>query len=734
MERQPMGLVLQPGSGEVRALAVDPAGDLLVAGWFAVPGVTSMGLVRSDGQRWRAFPGSLAQLNDVVVLPNGGFAVTGSFAIQGPVQHGVAVWNGSAWSFLGSGLALSPPFEIRRLCVLANGDLVAAGNFTAISGVNAANLARWDGTTWHPFGTGLPAALIAVGITALAPGPNGELFAGGAWLATPGATPHPLWHWDGAVWSPIGGSGLSGPAPWIHAAHRSGSGLLVGGRLPPTPGFPSHNLARWDGARWRAAGSGTAGYVQDAVALPNGDLVVAGGLPSISGSVVDHVACWSGGQWSALGSGLPKPVSRVVARPDGHLFALGGWDANFHVAEWNGATWLPHFAGWSGDPRHMAVLANGDIVVGGLFTMAAGVAALNIARYDGSTWSPLGAGLPVYSGVLVPLRDGGLVALGNFDVRHWDGSHWRVLGGVFDRAPTTCVELANGDLVVGGWFEHIDGMPARAVARWDGRRWWPIGAGFTGQLDQYGTRVAGLSLRANGSVLAVGSFTQSHSSQCRGVACWHGGNWSGLGAGTNGMVTGAHELPGGDLLITGNFTMAGGIPASRVARWNGASWTAVAGGLDKAPARVVPLPNGDFAFVGDFAIAGGQVSAAVAWLRSSCPASATASGAGCAGSAGPVTLRARTALPRRASRCSCGVSGPCSCRSRTCCRSPCRGASCSSCPIRSSWRCRRRRSWTPRSRFRPRRRCSASRCDTRSYWRSSASVRSPRSRHRTRCS
>lgn len=647
----PMGLTLQPGSNSVRALKVDPAGDLLVAGWFAVAGLNATGVARWDGQTWSAFPGASAQVNDLAALPTGGFVVAGWFSIQGTSQHGVAVWNGSAWSFLGSGLVHTSLFEVRRVCVLANGDIVAAGAFPAIGGVNVANIARWDGTTWQPVGNGLPVVFLVNGIYALSADVNGDLLAGGTWFATPGSAPHKLWRWDGATWSPVGGGALAELPGTVNAVHRvAGGDLLVGGSLTTPPSFPSRGVARWDGAHWHPAGIGTSGVMQDALALPNGDLVVTGSMSSIGGVPVDHVALWSGGQWSALGGGLPQPAGRGVVRHDGHVFVLSGWGATtspFSVAEWNGTTWLPHFVGWSQRPTGMVVMPNGDVVFAGEFTMAAGVAATSFVRYDGSTWSPLGVGAVL--GAPHPLRDGGLVVTTPHNVRHWDGSSWRVLGGIFDRPAGACLELPNGDLVVGGSFQQIDDMPARAVARWDGQRWWPMGDGFTGQLDQFGTYVAGLSLRPDGSVLAVGSFTQSGYTPsgpvyCRGVARWHGGSWSGLGAGTNGTVTGAHELPGGDLLITGNFTMAGGVPANRVARWNGANWTAFGGGLDKAPSRVVPLATGDFAFVGDFAIADGQVSAAVAWLRSSCPASATPSGAGCTGSAGPVTLAA-TRLP-----------------------------------------------------------------------------------------
>ena len=40
------------------------------------------------------------------------------------------------------------------LTVLPNGDLVAGGNFATAGGVTENRIARWDGSSWAPFGSG----------------------------------------------------------------------------------------------------------------------------------------------------------------------------------------------------------------------------------------------------------------------------------------------------------------------------------------------------------------------------------------------------------------------------------------------------------------------------------------------------------------------------------------------------------------------------------------------------
>ena len=81
-----------------------------------------------------------------------------------------------------------------------------------------------------------------------------------------------------------------------------------------------------------------------------------------------------------------------------------------------------------------------------------------------------------------------------------------------------------------------------------------------------------------------------------------------------------------------------------IARWNGTSWSALGSGLNGHFLALTTLPNGDLVAGGLFRTAGGVVSAYVARLTTTCPATAVAYGAGCTGSGGPNVLAA-TSLP-----------------------------------------------------------------------------------------
>ena len=62
----------------------------------------------------------------------------------------IAKWDGQNWSPLGSGMNASGQAYVFRVAFGPNGDLYAGGQFTSAGGVNATNVARWNGVTWSP--------------------------------------------------------------------------------------------------------------------------------------------------------------------------------------------------------------------------------------------------------------------------------------------------------------------------------------------------------------------------------------------------------------------------------------------------------------------------------------------------------------------------------------------------------------------------------------------------------
>ncbi|MCK7460968.1 MAG: hypothetical protein MZU84_02300 [Sphingobacterium sp.] len=70
--------------------------------------------------------------------------VAGDFsAIQGVNAKSIAKWNGSTWSAVGSGTD-----GMVHSLLLVNGSVYAGGHFSCSGGIRANSIAKWDGTNW----------------------------------------------------------------------------------------------------------------------------------------------------------------------------------------------------------------------------------------------------------------------------------------------------------------------------------------------------------------------------------------------------------------------------------------------------------------------------------------------------------------------------------------------------------------------------------------------------------
>lgn len=203
--------------------------------------------------------------------------VGGSFTRAGTVPvNGIACYDPASgnWSaFGGSGMN----GVVGRLAILANGDLVASGAFTMAGGVAANNIARWNGSSWAPLGSGIP-----TGGAALAALPNGDLVAGGTFTTAGGVAANYVARWNGTTWSPLG----SGANAFISALTTLPNGdLVVGGDFTTIGGVGAARVARWNGASWSSLGAGMNGYVAALAMTHNGELAAGGDFVTAGGNI-----------------------------------------------------------------------------------------------------------------------------------------------------------------------------------------------------------------------------------------------------------------------------------------------------------------------------------------------------------------------------------------------------------------------------------------------------------------
>jgi hypothetical protein len=236
-----------------------------------------------------------------------------------------------------------------------------------------------------------------------------------------------------------------------------------------------------------------------------------------------------------------------------------------------------------------------ELIAGGSFVTAGGASATRIARWNGKEWQPLGTGanntiwaLAVYNDELI--AGGGFTNAGGTSVNYvarWNGTTWQAMGtGVLTGRgiiPPLVEALAvyNGELYVGGLFQHVNGVGtfARSLARWNGTTWSAVG-------EAPNVGVSGLtpsvvrSLQVFDDELIVGGhFTAAGGMAASRIARWNGTSWQTLGTGLNDDALDLAVLDG-DLIASGFFTAAGGQRASRVARWDGTAWISMDAGFN----------------------------------------------------------------------------------------------------------------------------------------------------------
>ena len=329
--------------------------------------------------------------------------VVGRFTTFGSAAaNRIAQWDGSSWQALGTGLN-GDALAIKRL---ANGDFVVGGTFTQAGGVTVNSVARWNGSSWSALGNGIDQqAIFGASVQAIAVLQNGDLIAAGGFSGASGVAAANIARWNGSSWSAVGG-GCNGPVRGLAVAPNGD--LYATGSFSSAGGVACAGIARWNGTNWSALGAGLGLFGgQAVVAGPNGEVFVGGSFVTAGGLAANRVARWSGGAWSALGAGISGPVTALALHPNGGLvcagtFATAGGVTANNVALWSGSTWQAFDAGVGGGAAAVAILPDGSVAVGGDFTSASGTAANRIVRRVSScapTLTATGAGCAGQGGV-----------------------------------------------------------------------------------------------------------------------------------------------------------------------------------------------------------------------------------------------------------------------------------------------------------------------------------------------
>ena len=405
-------------------------------------------------------------------------------------------------------------------------DLYAAGHFFSAGTVVTDDIARWEGSDWsalEPPRPGMGMDDLVRTLTVFDDGTGPALYAGGDFTTAGQAAAGKIAKWDGVAWSNLGAGIGDGPSyspatVCALAVYDDGSGpaLFAGGLFRESDGSPGNNVAKWDGSSWSRLGSGidVGGAVYSLATFDDGSglaLYAGGAFHGIGGGSAESIARWNGTSWSPLGDGI---------RYTQHNIFTSGVCA-------------------------MAVFDDGGgpaLYAGGYFHTAGGAPAASIAKWDGSSWSPVGGG--IVGGT--PAFPDGISALTVFD----DG---------------------NGSaLYAGGSFGQAGGVPAIAIAKWDGVSWSAVGGGIYGPVYAFSVLDDG----GGPALYCGGLFTNVGGIVARDVVRWDGASWSALGSGINNQLSNFVRAlasfdsgAGSSLFAGGSFTIAAGFASSRIASW-----------------------------------------------------------------------------------------------------------------------------------------------------------------------
>lgn len=325
--------------------------------------------------------------------------------------------------------------------------LYVGGQFSTAGGVAAKNIAKWDGSSWSPVGTGAEngGTVYAIAIDET----DGFLYVGGSFSNMGGQTgTRNIAKWDGQNWATIGG-GQTVSNTGVRSLAFFGGELYAGGYINEMGGVTAHKLAKWSGSAWSA--------------LP--------GDPIGTTDYVKAMQVWDDGEGDALYVG-------------GQLNNVGGGTALDHIFKWNGSQLLSVGRGTNDDVEAMTVF-NGDLYIGGQFTQVyqtdgTALAAEKVARWDGTMWhavnTTMGTSLSTHVWALATFDDGSgeaLFAGGGFtspyrNIAKYDGTTWSEVtegsglnGYVY---ALDVLALGGGDvLYAGGTFTSNDGQVAQRI-------------------------------------------------------------------------------------------------------------------------------------------------------------------------------------------------------------------------------------------------------------------------------
>ena len=331
-------------------------------------------------------------------------------------------------------------------------------------------------------------------------------------------------------------SGTSGGVLCLYADTMD-NWMYVGGGFSTSGSDTLYNCGGWNDTLFAGMGMSGNWGTNDSVwcfTLFKGNIYAGGSFTTAGGVAANHIAMWDGVAWHAVGNGFNSAVHTLAVYNDslyaGGDFTASGSTSIAHIAKWNGTKWHQVSTGVNDDVDAMYAWKNA-LYISGDFTQAGSLTVNHICKWNDTAFSALGSGLTVSMMMMQCM------------------AHSMV--------------VYNGNLYVGGMFDHAGGTAMNNIAKWNGSNWSSIGNVGTGM----GSDIVSALCAYNGSLYVGGNFSACASTSSNNLGVWNGSGWSTIGSGMNGSI---HSMAvyNNKLYFGGTFSSAAGTSVRNLASYS----------------------------------------------------------------------------------------------------------------------------------------------------------------------
>ena len=681
----------------VLALALQPNGSFVVGGTmtsFATNGSTRgtirnyIGRVGSDGSLDATFdPNANGQVDTITLLSNGQMLVGGTFTTLQPngatsltLANHIAILNadGTVNPSFTADVSPTPSGQVNSFALQPSGQLLVGGSFGPMAGVPGSNLIRInpDGAPDGSYNPVFDGPVNAIGVQ-----PNGATVSA--------ASSYALWlESSGAIRQQFASSSNG----YVHGVLQQPNGqILICGLFSSFSGATaSANLVRLNanGTVDSSFNPNPNGEVDAMVLQPDGKILIGGTFTAIGTTPFQYLARLnSDGTLDATFNPSPDlGVTCIALQSNGQVIAGGNFTSvettlsttittRGYIARFNSDGTLDTVFDpvLNGTPYTIAVLSNGQVLIGGAFQTIlpngtgtaitrSGIARLNADGSVDTAFDPE-ANASVVTIVVAP--NGQLYVGGDFTQFQPNPTYTTTNGVTTASGPTftdyylarlnadgtvdtsfypypnssvvTIALQTNGQIIVGGAFTSFNPNGSTISTTRD----------FIARMSPNGTidptfdpglnsSVNSIAVLQDGSVFVGGTFTAVET----GGAVFVGGAFTHVGglstpylvrlnadstvsgafaAGPDGVVNALTPQQNGGTLVGGAFNNIGGLPYPKLARLNADSSldTTFDPRPDGQVNAIAVWPNGEIIIGGSFTSVGGVPVTSLALLTSS---------------------------------------------------------------------------------------------------------------------